>query len=96
MERCTYTMRDWERDGSLRLAPGMLVEARVIWELKGSVPPAYLHYRVFQPGEPYTHDTETHEPLFLTFIQLHNAFETWKYVGLCTISSVKPSEHPYQ
>ena len=94
MKNDIYTMKDWERDGSLRLAPGMLVDVKIVRELKGCVPPAYHHYGVFQPGEPYTHETREH--LFQTFIQLRNAFETWRYVGLCALGSVKPSEHPYE
>lgn len=96
MKNNIYTMKDWERDGSLRLSPGMLVDVRIVRELKGGVPPAYMHYGVLQPGEPYTHDTETREHLYQTFIQCRNAFETWKYIGLCALGSVKPSEHPYE
>lgn len=89
-------MKDWERDGSLRLSPGMLVDAEIIWELKGCVPPAYLGYGVFQVGEPASHDTETFQQLYDTFIQQKNNFATWKYIGLCPLGSVKPSEHPYK
>lgn len=92
----TYTMKDWERDGSLRLSPDMLVDTEVICELRDCVPPAFHKYGVFQVGEPASHDTETFEQLYDTFLRLRTTFGTWKYLGLCPLGSVKPSEHPYK
>lgn len=91
-----YTMKDWERDGSLRLSPDMLVDSEVIWELRDCVPPAYYQYGVFQVGEPASHDTETFQDLYETFIHLRNAMGVWKYAGLCPLGCVTPSAHPYR
>lgn len=89
-------MKDWERDGSLRLSPDMLVDSEVVNELIDCVPPAYYGHGVFQVGEPASHDTQTYQQLYATFIRVVHAFATWKYVGLCPRGDVKPSEHPYE
>jgi len=78
-----YTMADWERDGELRLSPGMLVDADVVTQLVNAVPPTEYHFGIFMSGEPRDVDNETLQPIYDTFIRIRNSFATWKYIGAC-------------
>ena len=75
-----YTMKDWERDGSINIKAGQAVEDAVVNELKNCVPPATLSHGVFQVGEPTSHDWNTGQPLFATFER--GGDNVWIYKGL--------------
>lgn len=75
-----YTNADWERDRTLKVQVGQLIEPDVFWELCESVPPHRWSKGVFQPGEPYDHDRETGKALYQTFEQMGGDYH--KFVGL--------------
>ena len=75
-----YTDADWERDRTLKVQVGQLIEPSVFYQLLNSVPPkAYLH-DVFQPGEPEDWDWDKSCNLYLTFERVDGDY--YKYVGL--------------
>ena len=78
----TYTMKQWEIDGSLKIAVGQQVAVDVVSELKGCVPPAYLGNGIFQVGEPKSTDAETCRDLFDTFTKDGDG-SNWVYRGEC-------------
>lgn len=73
-----YTMKDWERDGSLNPQIGQIVADDVIDELANRIPPKTYSVSVFQVGEPYGFDFDQGRPTYETF---HATKEGWKYVG---------------
>lgn len=75
-----YTALDWERDRTLSVKVGQVINPDVFWDLCGSMPPRTWAHGVFQPGEPYSHDHETGEALYHTFERIEGEF--YKYVGL--------------
>lgn len=72
-----YTMKDWERDGSLRVKEGQLVEESIIEELADCVPPQTYSRGTFQVGEPYDHCNG--KPRYQTFKRRETG---WEYVGV--------------
>lgn len=86
-------MKDWERDGTLKLTPGQLVADEVVNELKNCVPPAYLGHGLFQTGEPASTDAETYCSLFDTFLR---ANEGWTYMGQCLYGKTEPRMSIYE
>lgn len=75
-------MQDWERDRTLKVEVGQVIEPAVYWQLLNSLPPQTYGRGTFQPGEPYSHDWTTGSPLFQTFESVGDDY--WKYVGLKT------------
>lgn len=75
----TYTMQDWERDGSLKVQIGQTIAWDVFHQLLGCVPPRCYRNGIFQVGEPYSHDWNTGQALYQTFKSGKNGY---KYVGL--------------
>ena len=78
MER--YTMKDWERDGSLSVKVGQIIDSDVFWELFECLPPHHWGGGIFQPGEPHTHDWDTGKALYQTFEHVGN--DCYRYIGL--------------
>lgn len=74
-----YTEQDWERDRTLKVQVGQVIEPAVFWQLLNSVPPQTYRRGIFQPGEAYSHDRES-GALYQTFEQMGEDY--WKYVGL--------------
>lgn len=72
-----YTMKDWERDGVLKMKTGQIVTDDVINELKNDVPPTTYKYGYFQTGEAVCHDSQF-VPFYYTFKRTD---EGWKYEG---------------
>ena len=62
-----YTMDDWRKDGTINLEIGQEVDNEVLNQLINGVPPHYLQYGVFQPGEAFDMDRNTWENLYMTF-----------------------------
>jgi len=75
-----YTAQDWERDRTLKVQAGQVIEPAVFWQLLNSVPPLTYGRGIFQPGEPYSHDWDSGRALYRTFEQMGEDY--WKYVGL--------------
>ena len=75
-----YTMADWERDKTLKVKVGQVIEPDVYYQLLNSVPPKVYRGDVFQPGEPDSWDWDGHCELYLTFERVEG--EYYKYVGL--------------
>lgn len=73
-----YTMKDWERDGSLSVKEGQIIDSEVFWELADCVPPQTFSSRRFQVGEPHTHRDGV--ALYDTFE--HVGDDCWRYLGL--------------
>lgn len=66
-----YTFADWKRDRSLKVKVGQFIDNETYWQLLNGVPP--IQYgKVFQVGEPYTHDPKTYEDLYSTFVKKEN------------------------
>lgn len=82
-----YTMEDWNRDKIFSAAVGQEVEEAIYWEFLGSVPPAYNGHGLFQAGEPYDLDKDTHQDLFTTFQR--NERGAWVYMGHCTLGKTE-------
>lgn len=79
-EYSVYTMQDWERDSTLKVEVGQVIEPAVYYQLLNAVPPKHYTRGIFQPGEPYSHDWDTGRGLYQTF---HHVGENYyKYVGL--------------
>lgn len=74
-----YSMKDWERDGSLNPKIGQTVTDDIIDELDNCLPPHRYSGGVFQPGEAYSHDWDTGKALYQTFERRKIG---WEYVGL--------------
>lgn len=74
-----YTMEDWRRDGTLKVAEGQLIAPDVYFQLLESVPPASTG-RIFQPGEAYSYDWKRGVQLYQTFKNEGNNY--YRYVGL--------------
>ena len=68
----TYTMEDWKKDGTFKAAIGQNVSDEVYYQLLNSVPPVYMKSPYLQIGEPWDHDRETFQPLYLTFRDREN------------------------
>ena len=78
-----YTMRDWERDGQLKLDLYQFISPNVFYELRDSVPPQSLHGTYFQVGEIYTHkDGIPHYQTFERVGYAKNGEPIYMYVGL--------------
>lgn len=76
-----YTMADWKKDKTLKVKIGQFIENPVYWQLLEGMPPAQTG-KVFQVGEPYSHDPKTYEDLYSTFIMDdYNGQSLYKYVG---------------
>ncbi len=75
----TYTEKDWQRDGTLKVEVGQMIEPAVYYQLRGAVPPVQDGF-IFQVGEPYTYDMETGVSLYSTFER--TARNLYKYIGL--------------
>lgn len=75
-----YTMKDWERDGSLSMKEGQTIDSEVFLELRDCMPPHRWSRGIFQPGEPYSHDLDTGKALYMTFESVGN--DCYRYVGL--------------
>ncbi len=75
-----YTMQDWERDGTLKVKEGQVIEPDVFWELCNSLPPHRWDKGVFQPGEAYSYDMEKCCQTYQTFESMGEDY--YKYVGL--------------
>ncbi len=75
-----YTDKDWERDGTLKVKEGQVIEPKVYYQLLNSVPPKAFRYGVFQPGEPDSYDWDNGCALYQTFH--HVGGDYYKYVGL--------------
>lgn len=87
----TYTMKQWEIDGTLKIAVGQQVENDLVWELIDCVPPAYFKRGVFQVGEPKSTDAETLKSLFDTFTH-DGEGENWIYRGECLYGQTENRE----
>jgi len=75
-----YTNADWERDRTLKVQVGQLIEPSVYYQLLNSVPPKAYRHGVFQPGEAYSHDWDKGCALYQTYE--HVGYDYYKYVGL--------------
>ena len=75
-----YTSEDWERDSTLKVKEGQVIEPEVYWQLLNAVPPKSYRGHIFQPGEPYSHDWNTGQALFQTFESMGGNY--YLYVGL--------------
>ena len=85
----TYTMKDWERDGSLKIVVGQEVSDEVVIELRNALPPTYNANGIVQPGEAY--DSDLIHPdwcLYQTFER--NQSGNWTYKGLCFEGKTEP------
>lgn len=80
IEYDVYTMQDWERDRTLSVKEGQLIEPEVFWQLLESLPPHKYGKGVFAVGEPYTHDWNTGQALYQTFESMGDYY--YKYIGL--------------
>lgn len=76
-----YTMKDWERDGSLRISVGQLVADDVVTQLRDCVPPACCKNGLFQVGEPKDQDLE--HPAWALYDTFTRAGDCWVYRGAC-------------
>ena len=74
-----YTDKDWCKDGDLCVKVGQLIENRVYLQLRSGLTPKQDN-KVFQPGEPYSHDKITGRPLYRTFVKVADFY--YKYIGL--------------
>lgn len=79
-----YTMKDWQRDGSIKVKRGQIVEDEVFYHLRDCVPPTTLRNGVFQVGEPSSQFNGF--PLYQTYRRTENG---WQYYGL-TIKISRP------
>lgn len=77
-----YTMKQWEIDGSLKIAVGQQVENDLVWDLIDCVPPTYWSGGMFQVGEPKCTDAETRRNLYDTFTHDGDG-DNWIYRGEC-------------
>lgn len=75
-----YTNADWERDRTLGVKVGQVIEPDVYWQLLNAVPPKCYRGGVFQVGEPDSWDWDNHCQLYQTFEHIGDNY--WKYVGL--------------
>lgn len=78
-----YTMKDWERDGQLKVELYQNISPDVFYELRDSVPPQALQGTFFQVGEVYTHKYGV--PHYQTFERVgyaKNGEPIYMYVGL--------------
>ena len=75
-----YTNADWERDRTLKVQVGQLIEPSVYFELLNSVQPKAYRYGVFQPGEAYSWDWDKGCALYQTFEEIEGHY--YLYVGL--------------
>lgn len=83
----TYTMKDWQRDGSLNIALGQPVADDVVNQLIGCVPPAYHSHNLFQVGEAKDND------LLQPDRELYDTFQRsalgWVYCGTCLLGKTE-------
>lgn len=75
-----YTIQDWDRDRTLNVQVGHVIEPEVFWQLCNALPPHKWGMGVFQPGEPYSWDFNSRCPLYQTFEDMGGDY--WKYTGL--------------
>lgn len=73
-----YTMRQWQRDGVLKVRAGQSVTSDVIEQLSEFVPPSASGNGLFQNGEP--EKVIDGRPYYLTFERIDN--KTWHCLGL--------------
>jgi len=77
----TYTMQDWEKDGTFKAQVNQPVEDAVYYQFLNCVPPAYHTYALMQVGEGYDTDRKYGRTLYTTFER--NSFGNWIYKGNC-------------
>lgn len=82
-------MKDWERDGSLKLTVGQIVSDEVVNELVNCVPPAHYGLGLFQCGEPACSEAKTYETLYDTY---RRKGEGWEYLGHCRLGKTEHRE----
>lgn len=82
-----YTMKDWERDGSLKISIGQLVADEVIAELRDCVPPTTLG-GIFQVGEAKDQDLE--HPAWAIYDTFVREERGWRYCGACLRGRTEP------
>ena len=88
-----YTMKQWERDRSLKCEQGQKISADVFYELLNAVPPTFYRMGIFQCGEPYAHDYNTGLALYKTFRYVENDANgepIYEYVGLMCDQNLNP------
>ena len=81
-------MKDWERDGSLKLQQGQMVSDEVVDELIGCVPPAHLGGGLFQVGEAKDNDLE--HPARELYDTFQLSADGWIYLGTCLLGKTEP------
>jgi len=74
-----YTQGDWERDKSLNVKVGWVIEPKVFYALLNAVPPTTYRDGVFQCGEAASHELQTGTPLYGTFKHIGDNY--YKYYG---------------
>ena len=81
-----YTYKDWERDGTLNMQEGQIIEPEIFWQLLECVPPRTYKNGIFQVGEPYSHDWNTGKALYQTFELAYKIDNEpyYRYVGIKT------------
>lgn len=76
-----YTAQDWWHDGDLKVQVGQVVEPYIYFDLLGDMTPTTNNGTIFQPGEPYSH--ESGKALYMTFERMEGVDgRYYKYVGL--------------
>lgn len=78
-ENNIYNMAQWQKDGSLSVKVGQLIDREVFEQLLNCVPPKTYGRGLFQVGEPRNHDFAM-RPLFDTF---ENTADGWRFCGKC-------------
>ena len=80
-------MKDWERDGELKISLGQSVADDVVNQLINCVPPAYHSHTLFQVGEAKDHDLQQPDR------KLYDTFEQsalgWVYRGTCLLGKTE-------
>ena len=74
-----YTDADWERDKTLSVKVGQLIEPSIYFHLLNCLPPKRNDY-LFQCGEPDSFDWNTGRQLFRTYQHVGDFY--YKYIGL--------------
>ena len=75
-----YTMQDWERDGTLKVKVGQIIEPEVFYQLLNCVPPHYWAKGFFQVGEPSSFDFTSGKQTYQTYEKV-NEDDYYKYIG---------------
>jgi len=84
----TYTMKDWQRDGSLNIALGQPVADDIVFQLINCVPPAHLGGGLFQVGEAKDNDLE--HPSRYLYDTFKMTPDGWVYCGACLLGKTEP------